>query len=376
MIGLCPSCGCQRQGKHEICSFCRLGRVRVHPRPGVLQARHGGWRKGAGRKPKTRTCANPTCGKAFGKSTSQYRSKFCSRICAKSARVKSDIVKICRCGVAFALDRQRPRRACSDACALAARKAAGSKGAAWAKANLTVYEPRACEQCSGIFRRNPNSSKKSKDTLRFCGWACSHEWHRRSGVPRRGAHCPVTIQPCAGCGALFTRRSSLKRTVCSDGCAADMRARAKALRVAPTITVAPRPAIACLCCHAVFVPAGRRTIYCSTVCCRKMARRSARRRHGHHSHSSESRARHKGVKVDYSITPLKVCARDGWRCQLCGRSTPRRLRGTYLPNAPEVDHIIPFDAGGAHTWENVQCACRKCNGDKKGKPLGQLRLAV
>jgi 5-methylcytosine-specific restriction endonuclease McrA len=70
----------------------------------------------------------------------------------------------------------------------------------------------------------------------------------------------------------------------------------------------------------------------------------------------------------------RVFARDRWRCQLCGGSTPLRLRGTPHPEAPELDHILPIAAGGLHTYANTQCVCRACNAWKGARPLGQLRL--
>ena len=68
-------------------------------------------------------------------------------------------------------------------------------------------------------------------------------------------------------------------------------------------------------------------------------------------------------------TSLKVLARDNWTCQLCGEPTPKSLRGTCDPRAPELDHILPIAAGGAHVPENCQCACRECNGAKGANPL-------
>jgi hypothetical protein len=74
--------------------------------------------------------------------------------------------------------------------------------------------------------------------------------------------------------------------------------------------------------------------------------------------------------------PLEVLARDGWRCHICGVSTPKRLRGTYDDRAPELDHIVPLAAGGQHTRLNTACACRRCNIRKSNQPLGQLRLVA
>lgn len=74
--------------------------------------------------------------------------------------------------------------------------------------------------------------------------------------------------------------------------------------------------------------------------------------------------------------PLEVLARDGWRCHICGVSTPKRLRGSYDDRAPELDHIVPLAAGGKHTRQNTACACRRCNREKGQRPLGQLRLVA
>jgi 5-methylcytosine-specific restriction endonuclease McrA len=73
--------------------------------------------------------------------------------------------------------------------------------------------------------------------------------------------------------------------------------------------------------------------------------------------------------------PIEVFERDGWRCQICGISTPKRLRGTTRPNAPELDHVVPISRNGAHARWNTQCACRGCNKAKSNKVvIGQIGL--
>lgn len=89
--------------------------------------------------------------------------------------------------------------------------------------------------------------------------------------------------------------------------------------------------------------------------------------------TTRRRTRVRAARVE-PVNALTVLERDGWRCCLCGRSTPKRLRGTFDPRAPEIDHIVPIAAGGEHSYRNVQCACRECNIKKSGKPLGQMRL--
>lgn len=64
------------------------------------------------------------------------------------------------------------------------------------------------------------------------------------------------------------------------------------------------------------------------------------------------------------ISPADIFERDGWFCRECGRQTPKDKRGSYDDDAPELDHIIPISKGGAHTWNNLQCLCRSCNGLK------------
>lgn len=75
------------------------------------------------------------------------------------------------------------------------------------------------------------------------------------------------------------------------------------------------------------------------------------------------------------VNPFKVFERDGWRCQICGKPTPRSRRGTLHPNAPELDHIVPISKGGPHAYANTQCACRACNIEKGDRfALGQGQL--
>jgi 5-methylcytosine-specific restriction endonuclease McrA len=93
------------------------------------------------------------------------------------------------------------------------------------------------------------------------------------------------------------------------------------------------------------------------ICRLKESRRAIR---------SARRAKIRGVKKEV-VYPYKVFTRDQWTCQCCGITTPKKLRGTLEPNAPEMDHIIPLAKGGDHSYGNCQCLCRKCNGEKQEK---------
>jgi len=65
------------------------------------------------------------------------------------------------------------------------------------------------------------------------------------------------------------------------------------------------------------------------------------------------------------LTTRTVIARDGGRCAYCGDHI-----------ADTMDHIVPRDAGGPHTWENVVAACRGCNHRKRNRTPEQARMPL
>ena len=74
------------------------------------------------------------------------------------------------------------------------------------------------------------------------------------------------------------------------------------------------------------------------------------------------------VRVPYrSVVPLSrraVFARDGHRCQYCGRP------------AENLDHVLPRSRGGEHVWENVVASCRACNARKEDRLLHESDLVL
>lgn len=99
-----------------------------------------------------------------------------------------------------------------------------------------------------------------------------------------------------------------------------------------------------------------------SVYCQHCAKEMVKKHRGKSSRIAKSRrrARIRNTKND-PIDPFDVFTAAEWSCYLCGKSTPKSLRGTYDNRAPELDHIIPLSKGGTHTMDNVACACRKCN---------------
>jgi len=60
------------------------------------------------------------------------------------------------------------------------------------------------------------------------------------------------------------------------------------------------------------------------------------------------------------FTRRNIFFRDKNRCQYCGKVFPQRELN--------LDHVIPLSRGGTSCWENVVCACIRCN-TRKGARL-------
>jgi 5-methylcytosine-specific restriction endonuclease McrA len=79
--------------------------------------------------------------------------------------------------------------------------------------------------------------------------------------------------------------------------------------------------------------------------------------------------------VDVRLDITSVFNKCGWNCSYCGCKTPKELRGKFVDNAPELDHIVPLSKGGNHVIENVTLSCRKCN-LKKGNKLNYAKSGI
>src|SRR5829696_5189363 len=64
------------------------------------------------------------------------------------------------------------------------------------------------------------------------------------------------------------------------------------------------------------------------------------------------------------VTNTFLFARDGYRCQYCGRHKGQ-LRGREFLTR---DHVLPLSRGGDNEWSNVVTACSSCN-TRKGNHL-------
>jgi 5-methylcytosine-specific restriction endonuclease McrA len=71
-------------------------------------------------------------------------------------------------------------------------------------------------------------------------------------------------------------------------------------------------------------------------------------------------------RQDVKFNRRNIYARDGNRCQYCGKKFPT--------HELSLDHVVPRSQGGRTSWENVVCCCVACNVRKGGRTPEQARL--
>ena len=75
------------------------------------------------------------------------------------------------------------------------------------------------------------------------------------------------------------------------------------------------------------------------------------------------------VKYDnlsVDLSRKNILSRDEHVCQYCSEK-----------NSPlTIDHILPKGRGGQDTWENLVCACFKCNSKKGGRTPSEANMPL
>lgn len=249
--------------------------------------------------------------------------------------------------------------------------------------NRTTYCSRNCFQksraipaCKCLFcgvSYKPKAANRTTFCSRDCNYASLRAAKASKVAKPKAVELPfsrVRFNDCRVCGKEWTASKSAK--LCSVECK-KIEDGARGLVYAMERHQINARVVRCSRCSCEYCPLYRCKTGSRPHCteCKKVSIREHKRLS---RGNNAKRAKRAGAAHGY-FNEVKVLERDGWRCRLCGVSTPKKLRGTTDLRAPELDHIIPIAAGGGHIKDNVQCACRRCNGLKGSKPLGQLLLA-
>ncbi len=239
-----------------------------------------------------------------------------------------------------------------------------------------VHASRTCEHCDQQFTPKRGDARK---TFSFCSRSCHAQSRLKAKTARieqiledrsarqlkRLLRWESAIKACVKCGSLYHAKTVLSKfcsRVCFKGGTLNRRELLKTCaKCGDSFKAAFCKIDKCLACRGLEN--------------RRRSRKTQRLKHGSSKHHA-GRAKAFGVPRDHGVTPLTVFRRDKWRCQICGKQTPERLKGLQQPDSPTLDHIVPMSCGGGHTWDNVHLACHACNMSKGAKPLGQLRLAI
>ncbi|MDY7109195.1 MAG: HNH endonuclease [Planctomycetota bacterium] len=73
-------------------------------------------------------------------------------------------------------------------------------------------------------------------------------------------------------------------------------------------------------------------------------------------------------RQEVKLNRRNIYARDGNRCQYCGRHFGTREL--------TIDHVVPRVQGGEHTWDNLVCACISCNTRKGGRTPDEANVRL
>lgn len=211
---------------------------------------------------------------------------------------------------------------------------------------------RNCLRCGAEFKRK----KSKRDSATYCSQGCfpKHRPHVRyelEAIRRIG----VNVRSAARYKAKIKREEQIRERI--------LKKEIDAIKKIQRLVTKEGRVRICQRCSSKFIlrssstRLGGKNIRCNQCAVEhaKEARRAER---------SRRRALERGADIGDSIDPMDVLKAFKWKCYICGVSTPKKLRGSYEDNAPEVDHIIPLSKGGGHVLSNLACACRKCNIEK------------
>lgn len=338
-------------------------------------------------------CSCAQCGATFKRYPCETERKYCSRPCFRLGR-RATVEMPCRtCGRLY---RPRPGREggfCSRACV---RWVPGKQpGHGRPKGRQVV---RACKWCGAAFSDYPSSDRA------YCTPAC-RELRKAFTKACGGVHyVRIRYFNCEGCQRLAVASGwQPKRRFCGTQCA---RSSKPSRLLSASCVVCSQPfefysgrSAARFCsreCMGLAARVGREVRSCE-VCgeafefrpskaqpgrfCSHACRDASMRLSDEHKTevrrmgARKRRASLAGVQSE-PYKAAEIADRDKWRCQLCGKSVPKKAVWPD-PRSASIDHIIPISDGGSDIKANVQLAHLRCNLSKHTRTLPQgeqLRL--
>ena len=73
-------------------------------------------------------------------------------------------------------------------------------------------------------------------------------------------------------------------------------------------------------------------------------------------------------RTTVKLNRRNLFARDRSHCQYCGKKFPT--------SELSLDHIVPRSQGGIQSWENIVCACVRCNVKKGGRTPSEAHMKL
>jgi 5-methylcytosine-specific restriction endonuclease McrA len=91
--------------------------------------------------------------------------------------------------------------------------------------------------------------------------------------------------------------------------------------------------------------------------------------------SHKRRAKKKKGKVERGISKLSLKKKFGSKCYYCGKEMDfsTGIGRKFNRDMATIEHLIPIQDGGGHTWDNTVLACRFCNISKGSKTIKEFK---
>ena len=126
----------------------------------------------------------------------------------------------------------------------------------------------------------------------------------------------------------------------------------------------------CIECCVTFVGNRKGKKYCSEACSMRTMNRTRELRR-------RTKLKENG-SVDLSITLISLIGKDNNTCHICKavcdkEDYTKTDEGHFITGRmyPSIDHVIPVNKGGTHTWDNVKLAHHYCNTIKRDNDVNE-----